>query len=42
MDFVFLGAYTFLMLQEIQIHRLSVEIRMNVKGYTPCDGPAGV
>jgi len=40
MDFVSLVAYTFVMLKEIQIHRSSVEIRMNVKGYAIYDEPA--
>jgi len=42
MDFVSLGAYTFVMLKEIQIHHPSLEIRMNVKGYAICDEPAKV
>jgi hypothetical protein len=39
MDFVSLVACTFVMLKEIQIHRPSVEIRMNVKDYAIWDGP---
>jgi len=42
MDFVSLVAYAFVMLKEIQIHRPSIEIRMNVKGYAICDGPSRV
>jgi hypothetical protein len=40
-DFVsFLGACTYVMLKDIKIHSTSVEIIMNVKGYTICHGPA--
>jgi hypothetical protein len=42
MDFVSVVAYTFVMLKEIQIHRPSVEIRMNVKSYAICDERAKV
>jgi hypothetical protein len=42
MDFVSLVAYTFVKLKEIQVHRPYVETRMNVKGYTICDGLAEV
>jgi hypothetical protein len=42
MDCVSLGAYTLVMPKEIQIHRPSIEIRMNAKGYAICDGPARV